>query len=58
MPSSSDLKQIKEALRELRTSSPRSVLADLVDEKIRAIESPHPVPHFHSPATPARWIGH
>lgn len=34
-----DLKQIKDAVSELRTSHPRSILADLVEEKIRALES-------------------
>jgi len=36
MYSSSDLKQLKDAVRELRASSPGSALADLVEEKIRA----------------------
>lgn len=34
-----DLEQIKNAVNELRASSPRSVLADLVEEKIRKIEN-------------------
>ena len=50
MPSPSDLNQIKEAVRELRASSPRSALADLVDEKIRAMES--------LAANRTRWISH
>ncbi len=33
-----DLEQIKEAVAELRAASPRSILADLVEEKIRTIE--------------------
>jgi hypothetical protein len=43
MLSPSDLKQIKDAVRDLRTASPKSALADLVEEKIRAIESAYPV---------------
>ncbi|MGO4385898.1 hypothetical protein AB4Y85_00010 [Microvirga sp. 2YAF29] len=39
-----DLEQIKNAVNELRASSPRSVLADLVEEKIRKIENGHPAP--------------
>ena len=58
LPSPSDLKQIKEAVRELRASSPRSVLADLVDEKIRAMESSHPVPSFHLAANRTRWVSY
>ncbi len=34
-----DLNQIKDAVREVRNSHPRSVLADLVEEKLRALES-------------------
>jgi hypothetical protein len=34
-----DLKQIKDAVSELRNSHPRSILADLVDDKIWALES-------------------
>jgi hypothetical protein len=34
-----DLKQIKDAVSELRNSHPRSILADLVEDKIRALES-------------------
>lgn len=34
-----DLNQIRDAVREVRNSHPRSVLADLVEEKIRALES-------------------
>ena len=33
-----DLKQIRDAVSELRAASPKSVLADLVEEKIRALE--------------------
>ncbi len=40
--SPSDLKQIREAVRDLRASSPRSALADLVEEKIRALEKCYP----------------
>lgn len=57
-PSSLDLNQIKEAVRELRASSPRSVLADLVEEKIRMMESRHPVPPFQISARQTRWISH
>ncbi len=38
-----DLKQIKDAVSELRAASPKSVLADLVEEKIRAIEKGYPM---------------
>jgi hypothetical protein len=58
LPSPSDLKQIKEAVRELRALNPRSVLADLVEDKIRAMESRHPVPPLQVSAEPLRWIGH
>jgi hypothetical protein len=34
-----DLKQLRDALREVRTSHPTSALADLVVEKIRAFET-------------------
>lgn len=34
-----DLKQLRDALREVRTSHPNSALADLVEEKIRALET-------------------
>lgn len=37
-----DLKQIREAVNEVRTASPRSILADLVEEKIRALEDADP----------------
>ncbi|WP_262029185.1 hypothetical protein [Microvirga sp. Mcv34] len=37
-----DLKQIRDAVRQLRAASPRSVLADLVEEKIRALENDDP----------------
>lgn len=37
-----DLKQIREAVSELRTASPKSALADLVEEKIRALEDDDP----------------
>jgi hypothetical protein len=57
-PSPSDLRQIKEAVRELRASSPRSALADLVEEKIRMMESHHPVSSFPVSAQQTRWIGH
>jgi hypothetical protein len=34
-----DLEKIKDAVSELRSSHPRSVLADLVEERIQALES-------------------
>jgi hypothetical protein len=34
-----DLKQLRDALREVRTSHPNSALVDLVEEKIRAFET-------------------
>ena len=37
-----DLKQIRDAVSELRAASPKSVLADLVEEKIRALEDDDP----------------
>lgn len=37
-----DLKQIREAVSEVRAASPGSVLADLVEEKIRALEDADP----------------
>ena len=43
MLSPSDLKQIKDAVRDLRTTSPKSALADLVEDKIRALENEYPV---------------
>jgi hypothetical protein len=39
-----DLEQIKDAVNELRALSPKSVLADLVEEKIRKIENGYPAP--------------
>jgi hypothetical protein len=44
MVSPSDLKQIRDAVDALRASQPRSVLADLVEEKLRRIENDH-LPH-------------
>ncbi|QRM29468.1 hypothetical protein [Microvirga sp. VF16] len=40
--SSLDLKQIRDAVSELRAASPKSVLADLVEEKIRVLEDDDP----------------
>jgi hypothetical protein len=37
-----DLKQVRQAVSELRAASPKSVLADLVEEKIRALENDRP----------------
>lgn len=42
--SASDLAQIREAVSAVRAASPDSVLADLVEEKIRALEGGMPVP--------------
>lgn len=50
--SSMDLTQIKNAARELRISNPRSVLADLVEEKLRAIESGRESLRLASPSDP------
>jgi len=58
LPSPSDLRQIKQAVRELRASTPGSVLADLVEDKIRAMESRHPVPPLQGSAEQTRWMGH
>ena len=45
-----DLQQVKDAVRELRASSPESVLADLVDEMVHAIENGYPsLRHVVSP---------
>jgi hypothetical protein len=41
-----DLKQVRDAVRDLRASQPRSVLADLVEEKLRSIEDLHTVSRF------------
>ena len=51
MVSPSDLMQIKDAVNELRASHPRSVLADLVEEKIRQIENGG-LPHIDIPQAP------
>ncbi|MGO4525711.1 hypothetical protein AB4097_12695 [Microvirga sp. 2MCAF35] len=37
-----DLKQIRDAVSQLRAASPKSALADLVEEKIRALENDDP----------------
>ena len=34
-----DLKQVRDAVKEVRASHPSSILADLVEERIRALES-------------------
>ena len=39
MVSPLDLNQVRDAVREVRASHPSSILADLVEEKIRAMES-------------------
>ena len=41
-----DLKQVRDAVRDLRASHPRSVLADLVEEKLRSIEDHHAMSRF------------
>ncbi len=41
--SHSDLAQVRQAASRLRASSTESFLADLVEEKLRAIEETHPV---------------
>ncbi|EIM29343.1 hypothetical protein [Microvirga lotononidis] len=49
-----DLKQIRDAVSQLRAASPKSALADLVEEKIRALENEDPtytLEERHSP----RW---
>jgi hypothetical protein len=47
-----EFQQIRDAVSELRAVSPKSVLADLVEEKIRAFEACDPIlqfdiAHFH-----------
>jgi hypothetical protein len=37
-----DLKHIREAMSELRAASPKSILADLVEEQIRELEDDDP----------------
>jgi hypothetical protein len=56
-----DLQQIRDAVSELRARSPKSVLADLVEEKIRLIEACDPMLRFdvallhrHRPAPATR----
>ena len=39
MVSPLDLNQVRDAVREVRASHPSSILADLVEEKIRALDS-------------------
>lgn len=41
-----DLKQVRDAVHELRASAPHSVLADLVEEKLRSIELHHAKDRF------------
>ena len=43
-PSLWDLRQIQRAVTELRASNPDSALADLVEERIRALEAVSPAP--------------
>ena len=56
-----DLQQIRDAVSELRAVNPTSVLADLVEEKIRLIEAGDPMLQFdvallhrHRPAPATR----
>jgi len=56
-----ELQQIRDAASELRAMSPKSVLADLVEEKMRLIEACDPMLqydiallHQHRPVTPTR----
>jgi len=51
MVSPFDLKQIRDAVSELRASHPHSVLADLVEEKLRRIEDDG-LPHIAIPQAP------
>jgi hypothetical protein len=43
-----ELQQIRDTVSELRAVSPKSVLADLVEEKIRMIEACDPTLQFDS----------
>jgi DNA-binding HxlR family transcriptional regulator len=52
----SDLNQIKKAVNELRASNPRSILADLVDEKLRALDRDDAMTRHAFSASDARWI--
>jgi hypothetical protein len=56
-----ELQQIRDAVSELRAMNPKSVLADLVEEKIRLIEACDPMLQFdvallhrHRPAPATR----
>jgi hypothetical protein len=51
MVSPSDLKQIRDAVSALRALHPGSVLADLVEEKLRRIENDG-LPHIAVPQAP------
>ena len=48
-----DLKQVKDAVGELRATHPRSVLVDLVEQKLREIEGRHAGLRFDLTPTPA-----
>jgi hypothetical protein len=56
-----EFQQIRDAVSELRAMNPKSALADLVEEKIRAVEASDPVLqfdiahfHWHRPDTATR----
>jgi hypothetical protein len=51
-----DLKQIRDAVSELRAASPKSVLADLAEEKIRTLEDDDPSLLFGHAPSPGRRI--
>ncbi|MCB8819314.1 hypothetical protein [Microvirga rosea] len=51
-----DLKQIKDAVVMLRASHAKSILADLVEEKIRALENDSAMPRSGPVSTPVRRI--
>jgi hypothetical protein len=51
-----DLKQIRDAVNALRAASPKSALADLVEEKLRAIEQGPPAPRREFPPARERRI--
>ncbi len=53
--SPADLKQIRDAVRALRASHPRSVLADLVEAKLRRLENGH-LPCIDIPQAPERRL--
>ncbi|MCB5174933.1 hypothetical protein [Microvirga lenta] len=52
-----DLKQIKDAVSELRAAEPESVLAALVEEKVRAMEGGSPEPSGFPPMRGRQILG-